>query len=1067
VIAPAVKQWLARRRDKADIDLPLGELLHQNVTDSIMGRRLERQINDMIDNVAEKMIPTGSREWDRLGENERIAVIDALTEALLTALKSDDVFFDADANPQKLAMLIRVSAHPLVERSGLGGDGRALFDMLLDRCCDSYAKAVINLRSFTPRAERETLGRLTELSGQINELLNRVPSRRLDSPEGESHDEQFRRRYLDYVGAAFDEVELFGIDVRNFRPRTALRSAYISLNAAVRERSDEDDDSWIDTTMDIERALGSKRLVLVRGEAGSGKTTLLRWLAVTTARSAFIGDLSSWNGRTPFLLRLRSFDGEQLPDLEGFVRHVAAPLAELAPRSWVTREMTAGRVLLLVDGVDEIRARQRQDLRAWIANLLLAFPAATVVVASRPAAASAQWLDAEGFRALTLEPMQPQQTRDLISRWHSAITEAGQLPCDAREIPRYQNALVARLEANAHLNSLAKIPLLCAVLCSLNLDRRTNLPRDRMSVYRSAVDLMLDRRDAERNVPGLPTDLTGRDKLQVLQYLAWRMSVNNVSETSRERAIDYIKDKLDGMPQVEGGAAFVYDHLIHRSGIVREPEFGRMDFVHTNFQEYLTALEAAESGDVGLLIDRADQESWRHIVVMAAGHANAPVRAELIGELLSRAEPRTKQGRGYALLAAACLETVPALEPVLLRDIQRKIMPLLPPHTKEESRFLSAIGEPLLRFLPPATGLLREPEAVATVYAAAMVNGSAALATLARYAQDGREHVQRELVASWGYFDPEFYAQRVLADAPLPGGLVYVTNPQLLPHLHRLKHLGAFDVDLAEPAELSALSSMSGFRSLQLRGAAASSIGTLGTCPGLERLILSSFLMEDGILPLPALPGLRHLDIQATTPLPDLGFLSEMPGLTSLGLGRLGAVTDWTPLFALRKLEQLLLVDAGPIDLTEAGFLPALTYLSISAGSDLSGSLPGVFSRVSRLETLQFSHCGWLTELDGIENVTSLGGLSLQGCDRLRSIEPLGKLPALWRLHLDGCSAVTDLTPLSNSRDLRELRLDGMGPGIDLSPLALHHDLTIWLAENQVVRGTSRFGPGVRICHPE
>jgi hypothetical protein len=1066
VISPAVKQWLARRRDKADIDLPLADLLHAHTTDVIMGRRLERHINEMIDNVAERMIPAGTREWNLLAENERIAVIETLTAALVAALKSDDVFFDADADPGKLALLIKVSAQSVVERAALSADGQALFDVLLSRCCDSYAKAVINLRSFAPRAERETLRRLTMLSEQLNELLNRVPARTPDAPEGDSLDDQFRRRYIEYVAATCDDVELFGIDVRNFRPRTALRSAYVSLNAAVSRPPEDAGDDWSDTTVHIERALGSSRLALVRGEAGSGKTTLLRWLAVTAARSAFTGDLASWNGRVPILLRLRGFEGAEFPDTEGLVMHAATPLAEVAPRGWAFRELASGRALLLLDGVDEIRTQQRQDFRTWLANLLAVFPAATVVVASRPAAASAHWLAAEGFRTITLEPMQQQQTQDLIARWHVAITDAGRLPCDAREIPRYQNALVARLEANAYLQGLAKIPLLCAVLCALNLDRRTNLPRDRMSVYRAAVDLMLDRRDAERNIPGLPADLSGRDKLQVLQYLAWRMSVNNLAETSREQAITYIKDKLDGMPQVEGGAAFVYDHLIHRSGIIREPAYGRMDFLHSNFQEYLTAIEAAERGDVGLLIDRADLESWRHIVVMAAGHANALVRADLIGQILDRADATTESGRSFALLAAACLETVPSLEPALLREIERTIMPLLPPHTKQESRLLSAMGEPLLRYLPPSTELLRESEAVATVYAAAMVNGSAALTTLARYAPDRRDSVQRELVASWGYFDPETYARRVLADAQLPAEALYLTNPQLLPHLGLLHHLREFDVDLAEPADLSALGDAAGLRSLRLHRGGTSSLGTLPSAPALRRLIVDDFAAGAEPLRLPRLDGLVHLNVQSTTPLPTLAFLAGLPGLGGLGLGRLGAITDWSPLLALRGLDQLLLVEPAPVDLTAAESLPYLQYLSIVAGADLAVTLPSVFGRAHSLETLQLSHCTWLRKLDGIEDVPTLTGLSLQGCAELASLDPLAKLAGLWGLHLDGCARVDDLSALADLRQLRELRLVGVAPGIDLSPLAGHAALTVWLAEHQQVRGVERLGTGVRLAYP-
>jgi hypothetical protein len=195
--------------------------------------------------------------------------------------------------------------------------------------------------------------------------------------------------------------------------------------------------------------------------------------------------------------------------------------------------------------------------------------------------------------------------------------------------------------------------------------------------------------------------LTTPDKLQLLQYLAWCLSVNNMVETTKDDVIERIRGRLSGMPMVAYNAADVMEHLINRSGVIREPALGRVDFVHRTFQEYLTAREAAEQAFMHFLVDRAHLDTWRETVVMAAGHANAPLRRELLTGLLSRADQDTHHARPLRLLAASCLETMPSVDPPeLLQRVQSEFSVLVPPRNRNEAGRLSAVGEPALNHLP-------------------------------------------------------------------------------------------------------------------------------------------------------------------------------------------------------------------------------------------------------------------------------------------------------------------------------------------------------------------------------
>ncbi|MEK8172006.1 NACHT domain-containing protein [Streptomyces sp. M19] len=60
------------------------------------------------------------------------------------------------------------------------------------------------------------------------------------------------------------------------------------------------------------------------------------------------------------------------------------PLHGAQPAGWADRVLAAGRGLLLVDGLDEIPERDRDRVRDWLTDLLIAYPGNLWLVTSRP-----------------------------------------------------------------------------------------------------------------------------------------------------------------------------------------------------------------------------------------------------------------------------------------------------------------------------------------------------------------------------------------------------------------------------------------------------------------------------------------------------------------------------------------------------------------------------------------------------------------------------------------------------------------------------------------------------------
>ncbi|MGH3803541.1 MAG: hypothetical protein ACRDTD_26105, partial [Pseudonocardiaceae bacterium] len=74
--------------------------------------------------------------------------------------------------------------------------------------------------------------------------------------------------------------------------------------------------------------------------------------------------------------------------------------------------------------------------------------------------------------------------------------------------------------------------------------------------------------------------LDAGSKLAILQHVAWRLSLAGRAELPRDDVLDMVRRAVDRMPNVEYSAQDVLEHLLDRSGVIREPVLGRVDFVH-------------------------------------------------------------------------------------------------------------------------------------------------------------------------------------------------------------------------------------------------------------------------------------------------------------------------------------------------------------------------------------------------------------------------------------------------------------------------------------------------------
>ncbi|MCX4782830.1 NACHT domain-containing protein [Streptomyces sp. NBC_01264] len=947
----------------------------------------ESDVRTLAATLVAQALSTGER---RIPQDEHEAVTDALARTLHAL--GDLTITDVDAvrlGPEAFAGELRRAADR-PERH-LSADATHFYEALLGVASLHILEFFTQRKTFTAHALVGQTRAVTELTAKTDELIRRTPL-------PDAADVAFEATYLPYVARKHSKLTIYGIDLSNSPTRWPLDVAYLSLEAAPLGRTEiswdayESTDDFLAMQRTLEpqpadQALARTPRVLLRGEAGSGKTTLVQWLAVTAAQQDRPDRPAYLRGRIPFVLPLRTLTrhGERLPAPKDFLAATGCPLAGSQPAGWEHRVLTAGRGLVLVDGIDEVPEPERERTRRWLRDLIDTYDGDNRwLVTSRPSAVGQDWLTEEGFGELALSSMGVAETATFIKRWHAAaLGESG----EGAELDAYEAQLLTAVRAKADLGRLATNPLMCGLICALHRDRRGYLPYGRKDLYEAALSMLISRRDRERDMD-VP-DLREEPQLELLQRLAYWLIKNGRTEMDRSQAEDIIGRALPAVPEAAalGDAPAVFEHFLQRSGLLREPAPGTVHFVHRTFQDFLGARAAVEEGDFGLLAAHAADDQWEDVIRMAVALARPRERVTLFEGMLSRGDGTEDQRVRFRvyLLAAACLEHATTLEPAVREAVEERTASLIPPIGGDEARALAEVG-PLILELLPGPDTVDRAAGRDVVIAASHVASDAALPFLARYAAtwDSPLAIRSQLVWSWPRFDAARYADEIIALLN-PKGLDYtVTSDE---QLHLLERLGV-------PVE-----------SLDVRSG-----------PSAE--VLASYLSRH---------ALTRLRLTERT-LPDLSFLAGQPRLESFsahrcdpGVGtdlRSWTLTDLHPSAPLRRL----LLSSGPDE---------------SCGPELSG-----LGRFTLLESLAFSGPATAEGWQEAAGLPALSDLTLDAAS-FDALPPGTVLPDVVRLNVNGvddaltAQKIIDALPHAFPRltDCGLWGTSGLKGTIDVSPL--------------------------------
>ncbi|MGW2563800.1 NACHT domain-containing protein [Streptomyces sp. NPDC001514] len=703
--------------------------------------------------------------------DETEAVADALARTLLALgdLEMDDVQA-VQLGHRELARRLRTSEGARRAEAGLSADAALYLDSVTEWACLHILQFFTQRSSFIARTLVEQSRVQAELLARLDELILRMP-------RADGRDVAFERRYLSYVAKKHGSLTIYGIDLHHSPDAWPLDVAYLSLEAAgpaegragARAAGPETElRSAPAETTPADEALAQHDKVLLRGVAGSGKSTLVQWLATSTARQDPDERMAYLRDRIPFVLPLRTLTrhGERLLAPERFLAAVGCPLTP--PDGWADRVLSAGRGLVLIDGIDEVPEAERERTRRWLRDLLATYEADSGnrwLVTSRPSAVRGDWLTPDGFTELTLSPMSRTEVASFVRRWHRAA---------GAEAASYEQPLLDALRTKQDLARLATNPLMCGLICALHRDRRGFLPRGRKALYEAALSMLLDRRDRERDM-GAPSgiDLPEAPQIQLIQRLAYWLTLNGRTTMDRSRAESLVTGAIPAVPEAAAAddPQAVFGHLLHRSGLLREPSPCTVDFVHRTFQDYLAAKAVVDEWHIGVLTQHAADDQWEDVIRMTVAHARPRECAEILRELMDAADAAQDRATQLRILvvAAAAMDQATEISPDVREALGARTAEVIPPHTAEEARELATAGPLVLDLLPTPDAVPDDKAARMTVITASHIASEAAVPFLARYASHPSLLVRSQLVWAWDRHETQHYADEVIAAVDTTG----------------------------------------------------------------------------------------------------------------------------------------------------------------------------------------------------------------------------------------------------------------------------------------------------------
>ncbi|HMV65627.1 MAG TPA: NACHT domain-containing protein [Myxococcota bacterium] len=464
---------------------------------------------------------------------------------------------------------------------------------------------------------------------------------------GSGDDARFARRTAPDLTAVLDlSAEITGtrslpwpeveLRLRELHRRTL---AAIDLTGLVAHAADPVDLPLLDVYITAAGLPPSARLdvpSLVVGPPGAGKTTTLRWLALRHAR----GEESLISSdRTPVVVPLAAWAAQARDRVVPLAAFVDRYVARVLDVDTVALREHAGRVVLLLDGLDEVTGVADRRLLLDQASQL-AQQGAWVVVSGREHVVDD--LNAEQSRVWKVTRLRAPQLADAGELVHAVLRVR------LARRPEAIEPLRRELVGHPDFHHFAANPLLVTFL-TLLAELQHRVPSQRTELYHDLVEMLISSWRRLRNQDGA-RQLRRADVLRVVAPLGWLLVERGVGGISEADLLAELT-RVEAAMATEGARdrAVVRMHLLREDTALIGSAGGLWRFHHPTIAEYLAARCAGQDERrLDALCHDPYDPRFTQVMAFALAHAtDIEPRMDLARRLLEALQVRARRAGVY------------------------------------------------------------------------------------------------------------------------------------------------------------------------------------------------------------------------------------------------------------------------------------------------------------------------------------------------------------------------------------------------------------------------------------